>query len=207
MRLRKSKLVAELLPQLRIVLPEKDVLNPAALFQHRPNHIWLEVGFGGGEHLAAQAKAHPHLGLIGCEPFLNGVASLLEHIDDHKLQNIRILHDDARKLMDILPDASIDRCFILYADPWPKARHVERRFINPANLPRLARILKPGAEVRLATDVAPLAEWSKDVMDGAADFTRVHHDAAPPLDWVPTRYEEKGIKAGRTPVYMAYRRK
>jgi tRNA (guanine-N7-)-methyltransferase len=196
----------ELLPRLQIRLPEKAQLKPASLFTFKPKAIWLEIGFGGGEHLAAQAVKNPDVGFIGCEPFVNGVAGLLDHIDAQDIKNVRILADDARQLLDALPDVSIDRCFVLFADPWPKARHIERRFIGPSNIPRLARVLKPGAELRLATDDAKLAIWTKECMDSVQDFTCVYNTTTRPADWVPTRYEEKGIKAGRVPVYMSYRR-
>lgn len=199
--------MVDLLPQLQIALPEKGSLDPKSLFKKSPQNVWLEIGFGGGEHLAAQAIKNPDIGFIGCEPFVNGVAGLLDHIDAQQIQNIRVFADDARQMLDVLPDASIDRCFVLYADPWPKARHVERRFIGPLNVPRFSRVLKTGAELRLATDVEVLAVWSKEVMDHAADFTLKYHTQTPPEDWVPTRYEEKGIAAGRTPVYMSYLRK
>jgi tRNA (guanine-N7-)-methyltransferase len=197
----------ELLPQLQIGLPEKIPLEPKSLFQKKSKAVWLEIGFGGGEHLAAQAAQNPDIGFIGCEPFVNGVASLLDHIDAQQIKNIRIFADDARQLLDALPEASIDRCFVLFADPWPKTKHIERRFIGPLNVPRLSRILKPGAELILATDVTNLAAWSKEVMDSATNFTCAYHSTQRPTGWIQTRYEEKGIKAGHTPVYMSYRRK
>jgi tRNA (guanine-N7-)-methyltransferase len=196
----------ELLPQLQITLPNKAPLDPRALFPSQPKTIWLEIGFGGGEHLVAQAKANPDIGFIGCEPFVNGVASLLDHVDIAQTENIRILPDDARKLIDLLPDASVARCFVLFADPWPKARHAERRFIGPRNLPHLARILSKSAELRLATDDKNLTGWMKECVDAAPEFELLRHGDTPPPDWVETRYEQKAIKAGRKPVYMTYRR-
>ncbi|HEU0117472.1 MAG TPA: tRNA (guanosine(46)-N7)-methyltransferase TrmB [Alphaproteobacteria bacterium] len=207
LRTRKSQLVRDLLPQLEITLPEQGALDPVSLFSFKPKALWLEIGFGGGEHLVAQAKRHPDHAFIGCEPFLNGVASLLDHIDREQVKNIRIFPDDARRVLDALPEGSVGRCYVLFADPWPKARHTDRRFIGPANLPRLARALQKGAELCLATDDAQLGEWMTDVMDNAADFTRVRHERTPPEDWVQTRYEEKGIKAGRAVIYMSYMRK
>ncbi len=195
------------MPVLQIVLPDKKTkLDPKTLFAHQPQSVWLEIGFGGGEHLAAQAERNPQVGFIGCEPFVNGVANLLGHIDAQKLTNIRIHPDDAREILDAMPDACIDRCFVLFADPWPKARHKTRRFIGPENLPRLARVLKSGTELRLATDDKQLAEWMKDCLFLSDDFTLVQHTLLPPEDWVETRYEQKAISAGRAPVYMSYRR-
>ncbi len=170
--------------------------------------MWLEIGFGGGEHLAAQAERHPDIGFIGAEPFVNGIASLLTHIEDKKLGNVRIFPDDARRLLDALPEYGIDRCFILFADPWPKARHAERRFIGPENLPRLVRALRENGELHLATDDANLALWMQEHMEASKDFEPVSKPSnQPPPGWVSTRYEQKGIKAGRKPVYSIYRRK
>ena len=206
LRVNKTRLMVELLPQVEIKLPDKKT-NPSTLFTAKPSTVWLEVGFGGGEHLAAQAKNHPAVGFIGCEPFRNGVASLLEHIENNALKNIRVFPNDARVLMDTFPDASIARCFVLFADPWPKSRHAERRFIGPENMPRLARILKPGAELRLATDDKNLAEWMYECMNSATDFERTFYSDVPPNDWVPTRYEQKAAKVGRASKYFSYRRR
>ncbi len=207
LRVNKTRLMKELLPQVEIKLPDKK-FDPSTLFETELSEIWLEICFGGGEHLAAQAKNHPDAGLIGCEPFLNGVASLLEHIENGALKNIRVFPNDARMLMELFPDASIARCFVLFADPWPKSRHVERRFIGPENLPRLARVLKPGAELRLATDDPKLAEWMRDCMESAAAFESIYNAKIPPEDWVPTRYEQKAMRAGsRIPKYFSYRRR
>jgi tRNA (guanine-N7-)-methyltransferase len=216
---RKSALLRDLLPAVQIALPSPPpleggvrggvckFLDLSVLFGGKLQSFNIEVGFGGGEHLAAQATQNPETGFIGCEPFVNGVASLLNHIDTKKLTNIRIFPDDARLLMDVLPDACLDRCFVLYPDPWPKKRHVERRFINPENLDRLARILKLGGDVRLATDVSSLADWMRENCVAHPSFSCAYDGAAPPAGWVVTRYEQKGIAAGRSPVYLVYRRK
>ncbi|MGB9152233.1 MAG: tRNA (guanosine(46)-N7)-methyltransferase TrmB, partial [Alphaproteobacteria bacterium] len=168
---------------------------------------WLEIGFGGGEHLAMQAKLHPDVCLIGCEPFVNGVASLLDHLERDGITNVRVFNDDARVMCDALTDASLDKCFVLFADPWPKKRHAERRFIGPENLARLARVLKPGGILRVASDHAQLVEWMRDCLDAHADFTCVYASAVPPDDWVQTRYQEKAIAAGRQAFFMDYRRR
>ncbi len=169
--------------------------------------FWLEIGFGGGEHLAAQAAANPAIGMIGCEPFINGVASLLGHVEAQALANVRLYPGDARLLLDALPDACLEKVFVLFADPWPKKRHHERRFIGPENLPRLARVLKAGGELRLATDVMPLGEWMREHTNAHPDFTCVYDGFTPPADWVATRYEQKGRAAGREPVYLIFKRK
>ncbi|MEE3626251.1 tRNA (guanine(46)-N(7))-methyltransferase TrmB [Nitrospirillum sp. BR 11752] len=170
------------------------------------------MGFGGGEHLAEQAAANPDIGFIGCEPFINGVANLLQHVEAKDLSgNIRICPDDARPILDALPEASVGRVFVLFADPWPKLRHAERRFIGPANLPRLARVLKDGAELRLATDDQQLCRWMLEHAWRYPDFEWLADKAAdwrvPPADWVQTRYEQKALEAGRVPVYLRFRRR
>ena len=212
LRIYKSALMESLLPRLRIAPPEPGVLlDPTRLFDSPVGKVWLEIGFGSGEHLAAQATAHPDIGMIGCEPFLNGVANLLEHIDNESQRNIRILADDARPLLDALPDASIDRCFVLFPDPWPKTRHHRRRFIGPENLARLSRILREGAELRLATDDVGLKTWMLEHTWHHPDFEWIARGAMDwrqrPADWPPSRYEQKAITAGRKPVFLRFRRR
>ncbi len=210
LHVRKAALMQELLPRYRLTLPSSRALETHDLAAEQttaPRPLWLEVGFGGGEHLAAQAKNHPETLFIGCEPFLNGVAGLLAHIDREGLTNIRIFNDDARLVLDALPDASLDKCFVLFADPWPKKRHARRRFIGPENLDRLARVLKRGARLRLASDHPALIAWMHECLSLHPDFVCVHASEKPPADWIGTRYEEKAVKAGRQPFYMEYKRK
>lgn len=217
LRRRKTDLVDSLLPGLRIPRPGRgDRIDPRDLFRPSPDQVrlvqvWLEVGFGGGEHLAWQAARRPDVGFIGCEPFINGVASLLQHVDEAGLRNVRILDDDARPLLDALPDASIGRCFVLFPDPWPKTRHHKRRFIGPDNLPRLARVLEDGAELRLASDDASLIPWMLEHAWRHPDFewlARHPEDwRTRPDDWPPTRYERKAAAAGRRPVFLRFRRR
>ncbi|WP_207485134.1 tRNA (guanine(46)-N(7))-methyltransferase TrmB [Arenibaculum pallidiluteum] len=213
LRVNKSRLVETVLPPLRIPRPERGtVLDPRGLFDPPVSECWLEIGFGGGEHLAWQAATHPGIGLIGCEPFVNGVASLLEHVERQDLgARVRILDDDARPLLDALPEASIGRCFVLFPDPWPKARHAERRFIGPANLPRLSRILRDGAELRLASDDPTLIPWMFEHAWRHPDFEWLARGPADwrerPSDWPETRYEQKARAAGRKPVFMRFRRR
>lgn len=210
LRKRKSGLIETRLPELTLQVPEGPLL-PETVFARPMRDIWLEVGFGSGHHLAWQAKANPNVGLIGCEPFINGVAGLLSLIDDDGLDNVRILPDDARPLLDALPEASIGRAFILFADPWPKKRHWDRRFVGPANLPRLARVLRDGAELRLASDDMGLLRWMLEHMLRHPAFEWLAERAADwrerPADWPPTRYEEKALAAGRTPVFLRFRRR
>ncbi|MEI6984903.1 MAG: tRNA (guanine(46)-N(7))-methyltransferase TrmB [Rhodospirillaceae bacterium] len=205
-------MLESLLPALRLERPVPGTkLDPAALFPMPVSDFWLEVGFGGGEHLAAQAVAHPGIGIIGCEPFINGVAGLLDHVEREGLGNVRIFDDDARFLLDALPDASIGRCFVLFSDPWPKKRHWERRFIGPENLERLARVLKNGAELRLASDDPGLVTWMLDQTWHHPAFAwtaqRADDWRIRPSDWPATRYEEKAVAAGRRPVFLRFCRR
>jgi tRNA (guanine-N7-)-methyltransferase len=213
LRKRKSSLLETLLPGLELPVPQPGdrIADPAALFPRPVDDVWLEVGFGSGHHLAWQAAHHPQVGVIGCEPFVNGVAALMALVDEAKVDNVRVLPDDARPLLDALPDASIGRAFILFADPWPKKRHWERRFVGPQNLPRLARVLKDGAELRLASDDMGLVRWMLEHTVRHPDFEwtarRPSDWRERPADWPPTRYEEKAIEAGRKPVFLRFIRK
>jgi tRNA (guanine-N7-)-methyltransferase len=182
-------------------------LDPAALFPVRPANIWLEIGFGGGEHLAAQAAQHPDIGFIGCEPFINGVSSLLVLLDEQESRNVRIVTDDARLLLSALPAGSIDRAFLLFPDPWPKRRHEGRRFVNPEALDLLARALADNAEFRVATDHAVLQDWMPARIGQHPAFQLENRTDERPADWAPTRYEAKALRAGRHPIYLTYRRK
>jgi tRNA (guanine-N7-)-methyltransferase len=206
LRVRKSRLMDELLPRLLIKLDAGARIAPHVLFNATPAPAWMEIGFGGGEHLAAQALANPATHFIGCEPFVNGVASLLDHLDRDKIENVLIYNNDAREMLDALPDASLDKCFVLFADPWPKKRHIERRFIGAENLTRLARVMKLGGILRLASDHPQLVEWMRESLHGHSNFTCIYASAEPPTDWIQTRYQEKAIAAGRAPFFMDYRR-
>lgn len=212
LRRRRTELLDSLLPRLEIPPPAPGSrVDPASLFGRPVEDVWLEVGFGGGHHLAWQAGHRPGVGVIGCEPFVNGVASLLTLVDDAGLDNVRILPDDARPLLDALPDASVGRCFVLFADPWPKKRHWDRRFIGPDNLAALSRILKDGAELRLASDDMGLVRWMLEHTWKHPDFEwtarRPSDWRVRPDDWPPTRYEEKAIAAGRRPVFLRFVRR
>ena len=176
-----------------------------------PPELWLEIGFGAGEHLAGQAARHRDAGFIGCEVFLNGLASALSHIDREKLTNVRIFHGDARALLPRLPAAAIQRVYLLFPDPWPKRRHRERRFTVRANLDALARVMADGAELRIASDDMGYIRWT-------LEQTRLHPDLQwlargprdwrqPPDDWIATRYQEKAIKSGRSPVFLTFQRR
>ncbi len=202
---------AALLPQLAIALPEQGQLDPRALFASAPASVWLEIGFGGGEHLAAQAEAHPEIGFIGCEVFENGVARLVAAVARSGLANVRLFDDDARLLLDALTPASIGRVFILFPDPWPKRRHHKRRFVAPATLDRLAELMRPGAELRLATDDRDYLAWMLECATAHPQFRWLAGRPADwrerPADWPPTRYEEKARAAGRTPAFLRFRKR
>lgn len=199
------RLLAELLPRLRIagVNPEENPARaplPAVFADGRA--LWLEVGFGGGEHLVAQAAAHPEVGVVGCEPFVNGVAMALGRIERAGVGNVRLHPGDARDLIELLPAASVGRVFLLYPDPWPKARHARRRFASRDNLGLLAPAVVPGGELRIATDIEAYAEHALAEAAASPDW-RVAADGADPWpDWPGTRYEAKALKAGRRPRYL-----
>ena len=163
-----AALVKTLLPQLAIPVGD-GALDPSALFEPCGD-VWLEVGFGGGEHLLAQARAHPRIGMIGCEPYLNGIAKLLARMESDPLANIRIYRGDARDLIAVLTPGSVGRAFLLFPDPWPKRRHHKRRFIAPDTLHGLARALRPGALFRVATDSPAYARWTLIHMRQRPDF-------------------------------------
>ncbi|MDB5396139.1 MAG: tRNA ((46)-N7)-methyltransferase TrmB [Rhodospirillales bacterium] len=203
-----STLYATGLNALSVVLPEPPAeLNPTTLFETAKTATWIEIGFGGGEHLATQAAAHPEIGFIGCEPFINGVSSLLVLLDEQESQNVRVFSEDARLLLRALPEGSIGRAFLLFPDPWPKRRHEGRRFVNPEALDLLARALADGAELRVATDHAILQEWMPARIAKHPAFVLVDHATVRPEGWAPTRYEAKALRAGRRPIYLAYRRR
>ncbi len=188
--------------------PERRPLDMDGLFEDRP--VWLEVGFGSGEHLVHQAVAHPEVRFIGCEPFINGVATLLGKVRKSGVSNIRVHAGDARDLMDVLPARSIAKAFLLYPDPWPKARHHRRRFVTPEHLIPLARVLKDRSEFRVATDIPDyvrqaLEEVPRAGFDWMAE--RPEDWRAPWDDWLSTRYEQKALREGRVPHYLTFRKR
>jgi tRNA (guanine-N7-)-methyltransferase len=212
LRAGKRRLLAERLPDIGIALDHDRPaghLDPATLFPFHPDAVWLEIGFGGGEHLAAQARAHPTIGMIGAEPFINGMASLLREIGAESA-NVRVLMDDARPLLAALAPASIARAFILFPDPWPKKRHWKRRIVCRAVLDDLARIMTPGAELRLATDDPGYARWMLLALLAHPAFAWTAQGPADwrtrPVDQPQTRYEAKALGDG-PPVFLIARRR
>lgn len=199
-----------LLPSLELDPFFGDTFVPASCFEKNPDRVWLEIGFGGGEHLAWQAKANPEIGFIGCEPYMNGVAKLLGHVSRGDLNNVRLFRDDARLLVARLPEKSIDRVFVLFPDPWPKVRHRKRRIISDIVLDHLARALTDEAELRISTDDPGYLEWILFHLRSHADFSWAARTPSDwrqrPSDWPRTRYQEKAQSAGRTPVFLTYKR-
>jgi len=176
--------------------------------------LWLEVGFGGGEHALAQIAAHPDSALIACEVFDNGICSLLSRVVPEGAEataplpgNLRLWPHDARELLRLLPDGCLDRLFLLFPDPWPKSRHAKRRFVHPAQLPLLARVLRPSAAWRVASDDPTYQTWVAEVMGAQTLFDAPPPATARPSDWPPTRYEAKALQAGRTPLYWTFLRR
>ncbi|MEI8295510.1 MAG: tRNA (guanosine(46)-N7)-methyltransferase TrmB [Alphaproteobacteria bacterium] len=200
LRKNKKQLMATLLPQLCIDLDEP--------FVPPTKPLWLEIGFGGGEHMAAIAQANPDVCFIGCDPFINGVASLLKSIDTLALHNIRIAHHDARNVLLWIPDAALSRIYILFPDPWPKQRHNKRRLIKAETLTQLARVLQPGGQLVIATDHADYLKWIQEVFEQQSYFHADLQGRADiyerPQTWVASRYEEKALAAGRHPGYMVF---
>ncbi len=207
---RQAALMETLLPQIVAAPPSDGLLDPTSLMPGMKTY-WLEVGFGGGEHLAWHAARHPDIGMIGAEPFLNGVAKLLMLVDGSNLQNVRVLHGDARPLIEALPTASLSRIFVLHPDPWPKKRHFKRRMISPWFFTEAARLLAPGGELRVASDIPDYVRWT--LMHArqaeAFDWTAERADdwRIRPDDWPQTRYEAKAIREGRTCAYLIFRRR
>ncbi len=207
LRAGQATLVEEALP--RVSIPTTGPLSAATLFgSDRPLH--LEIGFGAGEHLVAQAAAHPDAGFIGCEPFLNGVVAALTHIQERASDNIRLHMGDALDVLERLPDASLERVYLLHPDPWPKARHAKRRMVNHGPLDLIAAKLRSGGEFRLGTDDPTYCRWATMVMTARRDFAWTAATARDflerPADWPETRYERKARRQGHEVWYFRYLR-
>jgi len=195
-----AKLIAELLPKI--------AFDPKRLDARK--RLRLEIGFGGGEHLAHQATLHPDTAFIGAEPFVNGVAKLLALIEARDLRNISVHAGDARELFAALPDQSLDRIYLLYPDPWPKTRHHRRRLVNQENLRHFHRLLQPGGLFLFASDINHYVQWTLFETRKAGGFTWLAEEAAdwrtPFPEWIETRYEAKARRDGRVPSYLTFRR-
>ena len=210
LRARQADLFDTLLPRLALNLSAPAPQDLKALFPMPVEDVRLEIGFGGAEHLVAQAQAHPRSGFIGCEPFVNGMAKALAAIDALGSTNIRLHHADALALIDWLPAGSLARIDLLYPDPWPKRRHWKRRFVTDASIVQFARILQAAGEFRFATDWPDYAAWTLLRFLRAAEFAWIAERAAdwrrPWPEFTGTRYEAKAIREGRTPCYLTFRR-
>ena len=212
LRPRQQRLLDLTLPRLR--LAEAEAANPRDAFGRPPSALWLEVGFGGGEHTLAQHAAHPDVGLIACDVFENGLCSLLTHLvpDGAEASGplpdmLRLWDDDARILLQALPEACLDRMFLLFPDPWPKTRHAKRRFVHPQTIPLVASRLRAGGEWRIATDDPTYQGWVSEVMAAQTLFAADPPAQARPQGWPPTRYEAKAVAAGRRPLYWSFIRR
>jgi tRNA (guanine-N7-)-methyltransferase len=207
LRAGQERLLAEALPLFSIA-PE--ALAAGRAFAAPPREVWLEIGFGAGEHLIEQAKANPDVGIVGCEPFLNGVAVALAGLVRERLDNVRLRRGDAQALVEAAPDGFFSRLFILYPDPWPKRRHHKRRVIAVDMIEALARVMRSGAELRFATDVDDYAGWTLKRFLASPRFRWTAHRAddwrQPWPGWRPTRYEAKARKEGRRSVYLTFAR-
>ncbi len=200
---RQAALVESLLPGLR---PPTAPFDPRALMPGA-TEAWLEIGFGGGEHMAAQAALHPDVLIVGAEPFQNGVASAVRHIDEAHLTNVRVHDGDVRELTARMPDACLDRVYVLFPDPWPKTRHHKRRIVQPDMVTELARLLRPGGRLRFASDVSHYVDWSLELIRANSAFRWTAQQAAdwriPPADHITTRYEEKRL-GDCAPVFLDF---
>jgi tRNA (guanine-N7-)-methyltransferase len=189
-----------------------DLSGPIDVQAIRPGatDLWIELGFGGGEHMGAQAAAHPEALLLGAEPFVNGVASALRHLHDHGVDNVRLHAGDGRELLAALPDGSAGRVYILFPDPWPKLRHHKRRLVNPETIGELARVMRPGALLRFASDVTDYVHWTLERVLASPDFAwtaeRADDWRCPPADHVTTRYEQKRL-GDCAPVFLEFIRR
>lgn len=211
LRAQRANLIETLLPQLALDLSNPAPADLSSLFPVPVKLTRLEIGFGGGEHLAAQAEAHPDRGFIGCEPFLNGMARALSLITEKKLANVRLHFGDAADLLAWVPDASLAGIDLLYPDPWPKRRHWKRRFVQDDSVAALARVLTPGSLFRFASDWPDYAAWTLERLLRSPHFAwtaeRADDWRAPWAGYTRTRYEAKALRAGRRPCYLIFRRR
>lgn len=208
---RQARLMTETLPKVRTPVTGAVPGDLAELFAGDVSEVWLEIGFGGAEHLLWQARNNPSIGLIGAEPFEEGVVKALHGIEESKLTNVCVHPDDVRPLLAELPSSSLSRAFILFPDPWPKKRHAKRRLVKADLLSEVARVLRPGGQLRLGTDIASYAGDMLHAVRSAGAFQWLAQSAADwrqrPTDWPQTRYEQKARREGRQPYYLIFARR
>jgi tRNA (guanine-N7-)-methyltransferase len=210
LRPRQAELLTSLLPRLAVELGAPAPADLRTLFPHSVAGVAIEIGFGGGEHLVAEARTHPDIGFIGCEPFVNGMAKALALIEMHKCENVRLHFGDATDLMDWVPPAALKRVDLIYPDPWPKRRHWKRRFVQIESLQKIARALRPAGQFRFVTDIPDYAAWT---LERIRRTPQLVWTAERPADWQRpwngfpgTRYEAKAKREGRVPCYLIFQR-
>lgn len=208
---RQFDLLDEFLPSVALDINKLKNQGVGALFDTQKTEFYMEVGFGGGEHLARQARENPNIGYIGCEPFQNGVAKILIEIEDDEIGNIKVHNDDARTVLDALPDASLDKIYLLYPDPWHKFKHNKRRFICEENMQQIVRVLKKDAIFFVASDIPDYVSWTLRHLQNNPNFEWLANQdtdwLSPPSGWQSTRYEQKAQRNGRKSAYLLFKRK
>jgi tRNA (guanine-N7-)-methyltransferase len=211
LRAHQADLIDHLLPRLALDIKGPATPTPSDLFDPKPAELRLEIGFGGGEHLAAEARAFPASGFIGCEPYINGMAKILAQIEAHDICNIRLFAGDAAELLAWLPTSSLSRIDLIHPDPWPKRRHWKRRFVQDATIAAMARLLKPGGEFRFVSDIDDYCAWTLWHLSHSPDFAwtaeRADDWRQPWAGYTMTRYGQKATREGRVANYLRFRRR
>jgi len=211
LRAHQAGLVDQMLPQLAIDIAVPPPENLTALFAAPTDSVRIEIGFGGGEHLLAESRAHPSAGFIGCEPYLNGLAKILARLEAEPVENLRLFAGDAAELLAWLPAASLERIDLIHPDPWPKRRHWKRRFVQHATIAAAARVLKAGGEFRFVSDIDDYAAWTLDLFRRSADFAwtaeRADDWRKPWAGFTHTRYGAKAVREGRAVTYLIFRKR
>jgi len=210
LRIHQADLIENLLPHLALDITASSPAELATRFDPAVENVRLEIGFGGGEHLIAEALAHPHIGFIGCEPYLNGMAKILTAIETHNIGNIKLFAGDAAELLAWAPPQSLDRIDLIHPDPWPKRRHWKRRFVQDATVAAMARVLKPSSEFRFVCDIDDYVGWTLEHLARSPDFIwtaeRADDWRLPWADYTMTRYGRKAEREGRRAAYLRFRR-
>jgi tRNA (guanine-N7-)-methyltransferase len=210
LRAHQADLIETLLPHLALDTSQPAPADLAGLFGDGIDNVRLEIGFGGGEHLVAEARAHPTIGFIGCEPYVNGMAKILAQIEAHNIGNIRLFAGDAAELLAWAPPCALLRIDLIHPDPWPKRRHWKRRFVQDATIAEMARTLKQDGEFRFVSDIDDYNAWTLSHLMRSPDFVWLAERAsdwrAPWPDYTMTRYGAKAEREGRRATYLRFRR-